>query len=221
MRKKPLVNHSYYHIYNRGVDKREVFSDDHDYARFLISMNLLNDEKDGLMIRWRDYGKCVKNPMLNDFLKLNFRKRAHLVDIVSYCLMSNHYHFVLKQNSERGIEKFLQKIGTSYTKYYNKKYHRNGSLFQGTFKSSYISSTALLLRSAVYVSCNSEVHKVSDAKNYPWCSFLSHVRIKKDDIIDNDLFLEHFRSGNDFEKYAKENILDFQERKQNKDLIIE
>ncbi|PIU77969.1 MAG: hypothetical protein COZ28_03575 [Candidatus Moranbacteria bacterium CG_4_10_14_3_um_filter_44_15] len=221
MRKKPLVNNEFYHIYNRGVDKREVFSDDHDCTRFLLSMNLLNDKQDGLMIKWRDYQRCVKNANPGDFLKLNFRKREYLVDIVSYCLMSNHYHFVLKQNVEKGIERFLQKLGTSYTKYFNKKYQRNGSLFQGTFKSSHISSTGLLLRMAVYASCNSEIHKVSPAKNYPWCSFLSHARIKKNDITKKDLFLEHFRSGNDFEKYAKENILDFQERKQNQDLTIE
>lgn len=221
MRKKPLVNNEYYHIYNRGVDKREVFSDDRDYVRFLLSVDLLNDEKDGLMIMWRDYQRCVKNPKVADFLKLNFRKRERLVDIVSYCLMSNHYHFVLKQNVEKGIERFLQKLGTSYTKYFNKKYHRNGSLFQGTFKSSYISSTGLLLRMAVYASCNSEIHKVSLAKNYPWCSFAVHSGRQKSDIVNDGFLSEHFKSGKDFEEYAKENILDFQERKQDQDLIIE
>jgi len=221
MRKKPLVNNEFYHIYNRGVDKREVFSDDRDYFRFLLSINLLNDEKDGLMIRWRDYQRCVKNANLNDFLKLNFRKRERLVDIVSFCLMSNHYHFILKQNVEKGIEKFMQKLGTSYTKYFNKKYQRNGSLFQGTFKSSHISSTGLLLRMAVYASCNSEIHKVSLAKNYPWCSFAVHLGKQKGDIVNDELLSEHFKSGKDFEEYAKENILDFQARKQDQDLIIE
>ena len=221
MRKKPLVNNEFYHIYNRGVDKREVFSDDRDYFRFLLSINLLNDEKDGLMIRWRDYQRCVKNANLNDFLKLNFRKRERLVDIVSFCLMSNHYHFILKQNVEKGIERFLQKLGTSYTKYFNKKYQRNGSLFQGTFKSSHISSTGLLLRMAVYASCNSEIHKVSLAKNYPWCSFAVHLGKQKGDIVNDELLSEHFKSGKDFEEYAKENILDFQARKQDQDLIIE
>jgi len=221
MRKKPLVNNEFYHIYNRGVDKREVFSDDRDYFRFLLSINLLNDEKDGLMIRWRDYQRCVKNANLNDFLKLNFRKRERLVDIVSFCLMSNHYHFILKQNVEKGIERFLQKLGTSYTKYFNKKYQRNGSLFQGTFKSSHISSTGLLLRMAVYASCNSEIHKVSLAKNYPWCSFAVHLGKQKSDIVNDELLSEHFKSGKDFEEYAKENILDFQARKQDQDLIIE
>ncbi|HBB36527.1 MAG: hypothetical protein UX02_C0002G0024 [Candidatus Moranbacteria bacterium GW2011_GWC1_45_18] len=221
MRKKPLVNHEYYHIYNRGVDKREVFSDDRDYFRFLLSMNLLNDEKDGLMIRWRDYQRCVKSANLDDFLKLNFRKKEYLVDIISYCLMSNHYHFVLKQNVEKGIERFLQKLGTSYTKYFNKKYQRDGSLFQGTFKSSHISSTGLLLRMAVYTSCNSEIHKVSPAKNYPWCSFADHAGVKKSDLVKNSIFSEHFRGGKDFEEYAKENILDFQDRKQDQEIFLD
>ncbi len=154
-------------------------------------------------------------------LKLNFRKRGRLVDIVSFCLMSNHYHFVLKQNAEKGIERFLQKLGTSYTKYFNKKYQRNGSLFQGTFKSSHISSTGLLLRMAVYASCNSEIHKVSPAKNYSWCSFAVHSGRQKSDIVNDGLLSEHFKSGKDFEEYAKENVLDFQIRKQNQDLIIE
>jgi len=65
------------------------------------------------MIKWRDYGKSIKNANFNDFQKLNFRKREYLVDIVSYCLMKNHYHMILKQRAERGIEKFLQKLGTS------------------------------------------------------------------------------------------------------------
>jgi putative transposase len=221
MRKKPLANDEYYHIYNRGVDKREVFSDDRDYIRFLLSINLLNDKRDGLMIKWRDYQRCVKNARLEDFLKLNFRKRERLVDIISYCLMSNHYHFILKQNIKKGIEKFLQKLGTSYTKYFNKKYQRNGSLFQGTFKSSHISSTGLLLRMAVYASCNSEIHNVSPAKNYPWCSFAVHAGKQKSDIINNSIFSEHFKRGKDLEEYAKENVLDFQDRKHDQELIIE
>ena len=221
MRKKPLANNEYYHIYNRGVDKREVFSDDRDYFRFLLSINLLNDRKDGMMIKWRDYQRCVKNANVDDFLKLNFRNREYLVDIISYCLMPNHYHFVLKQNVEKGIERFLQKLGTSYTKYFNKKYHRNGSLFQGTFKSSHISSTGLLLRMAVYASCNSEIHKVDIARDYPWCSFAAHAGRQKNDIINNSMFIGHFREGKDFEEYAKENILDFQERKHDQEIFLD
>lgn len=75
MRKNTFTNGEYYHIFNRGTDKREIFSDFLDYERFLLSMNLLNDENEGLMIKWRDYKKSNPLPNLNDFLKLRFRKK--------------------------------------------------------------------------------------------------------------------------------------------------
>ena len=221
MRKKPLVDNEYYHIYNRGVDKRQVFLDDKDFSRFLISMNLLNDKEDGAMIKWRDYKKYVKNASINDFLKLNFRSREYLVDIISYCLMTNHYHMILKQRVEKGIEKFLQKLGTSYTKYFNERNKRNGALFQGRFKSSLIKSEGSLSRFSVYVSCNSEVHKVSLAKNYPWCSFPHHIGKSKSDLVRDEDFRKEFRSAGDLEEYAKENIADFQMRKQDQNAVFE
>jgi REP element-mobilizing transposase RayT len=221
MRKKPLVDNEYYHIYNRGVDKREVFSDEKDFSRFLLSMNLLNDKEDGAMIKWRDYKKYVKNANIDDFLKLNFRRREYLVDIVSYCLMSNHYHMVLKQRVEKGIEKFLQKLGTSYTKYFNERNKRNGALFQGRFKSSLIKSEGSLSRFSVYASCNSEVHKVCPAKNYRWCSFPHHIGKSKDDLVRDEEFRSEFRNIGELEKYAAENIADFQARKQDQDIVFE
>ena len=221
MRKKQLANNEYYHIYNRGVDKRQVFSNEKDFSRFLVSMNLLNDKADGAMIKWRDYRKYVKNARMDDFLKLNFRRREYLVDIVSYCLMSNHYHMVLKQRVEKGIEKFLQKLGTSYTKYFNERNKRNGALFQGRFKSSHIKSEGSLSRFSIYVSCNSEVHKICPAKNYPWCSFPHHIGKSKDDLVKDDDFRREFINSDELEEYAKENIADFQVRKQDTDTFFE
>lgn len=221
MRKKPLVNNEYYHIYNRGVDKREVFSDKKDFFRFLISLELLNDKQDGAMIKWRDYKNYAKNASLDDFLKLNFRNREYLVDIVSYCLMPNHYHMILKQRVEKGIEKFLQKLGTSYTKYFNERNRRNGALFQGRFKSSLIKSEGLLSRLSVYVSCNSEVHKIRPAKNYPWCSFLHHIGKTKNSLVRDEAFRGDFKNTMELEEYAKENIVDFQKRKQDQDVVLE
>jgi len=127
----------------------------------------------------------------------------------------------LRQNVEKGIEKFLHKLGTSYTKYFNTRNKRSGSLFQSSFKAAHISSTSKLLRLAVYVSGNSEIHKVSNAKSYFWCSFPSHLERKKSNIVDNSLLTEHFKKSQDFEEYARENILDFQERKQDEAIYIE
>jgi len=221
MRKTALAENEYYHIYNRGVDKRNVFSDNKDYNRFLVSMILLNDEQDGLMIRWRDFKKGNKAGTLNEFLTLNVRKRKPIVEINAYSLMANHYHYILKQISEKGIERFMQKIGNSYTKYFNEKYQRNGSLFQGTFKSSHIKSNSQLLRMSIYANCNSEIHGVSLAEKYKWCGFPEYLGHANDKMCSKKVILSHFKDIKEYKKYAVENILDFKERKEDQDLIFE
>lgn len=221
MRKDSLVENEYYHIYNRGVDKRNIFLDDGDYHRFIISMILLNDEQDGLMIRWRDYKKGAGAGALTDFLTLNVRKRRPIVEINAYSLMSNHYHYILKQISDRGIEQFMQKLGNSYTKYFNKKHQRNGSLFQGTFKSVRIKSIGQLLRMSVYVNCNSEIHGVSPAGRYKWCGFPEYLGYANSRVCTKKVISSHFRSKNDYKDYARENILNFKERKADQELTFE
>ena len=115
----------------------------------------------------------------------------------------------------------MQKLGTSYTKYFNERNKRNGALFQGKFKSSHISSTGLLLRMAVYASCNSEVHKVCAAKNYPWCSFPHHIGKSRDDLVRDEEFRGDFRNQKELQEYAAENIADFQLRKQDEEMVFE
>lgn len=221
MRKDPLVENEYYHVYNRGVDKRNVFLDDSDYHRFIVSMILLNDEQDGLMIRWRDFKKGNSAGTLADFLTLNVRKREPIVEINAYSMMSNHYHYILRQISEKGIERFMQKLGNSYTKYFNEKYQRTGSLFQGTFKSSHIKSNSQLLRMSVYANCNSEIHGISSAKKYKWCGFPEYLGENTRKMCAKKVILSHFKNRKDYGEYAKENMLDFRERKEDQDLIFE
>ena len=223
MRKYPLVENEYYHIYNRGGDKRNIFSSDKDFCRFLLSMNLLNDEQDGLMIKWRDFQK--NNPgraVLSDFLTSDVRKRKPLVEINAFSLLSNHYHFITKQKLDRGIERFMQKLGNSYTKYFNEKYDRNGALFQGKFKSTRIASTGQLLRMSVYVNCNSEIHGISSARNCKWCGFPEYLNEREKGLCDKKTIISHFRNKKDYQNYAEENIKDFQERKEDeKSMLLE
>ena len=110
MRKTAFANGNYYHIYNRGVDKRDVFSDVPDYERFLTGMHLMNDEQDGLMIQWRDYRKGNSKAQLSEFLKLSFHERRPLVNIVAYCLNPNHYHLIVEQFADKGVEQFMHKL---------------------------------------------------------------------------------------------------------------
>ncbi len=128
MRKVIFTNKEYYHIYNRGVDKRVIFENKYDYVRFIESMFEFNIDKSIGSL----YKKRLKNK--NDSIS-NLQKNCEkLVEIIAYCLNHNHYHLLLKQVADGGISKFMHKIGTGYTNYFNEKKDRSGSLFQGSFK---------------------------------------------------------------------------------------
>lgn len=116
----------FYHIYNRGTEKRKVFLDKKDYHRFLALLYLANTSK-SIHIT-----KDFKNFDLK--LILATPQEDPLTSIVAYCLMPNHFHLLLKEKTENGISKFIQKLSTAYTMYFNKRYERTGALFQGKFK---------------------------------------------------------------------------------------
>ena len=129
MRKTIFTEGEFYHVYNRGVDKRTIFLDDYDYARFLQSMDEFNTVN--------PIGSIYENFFAK---KLGHRvsKNKKLVNIVTYCVNPNHFHFILSQVSDRGIEKFMQRLNMGYAKYFNNKYKRDGVLFQGNFKAVHI-----------------------------------------------------------------------------------
>ena len=148
MREIPLVNDQFYHVYNRGADRRTIFQDNHDYSRFVTDMLYLNDS-DPLSNLHRLADKSVRPRGTNN---KDFRNR--LVDIIAWCLMPNHFHFVLRQRQEGGISKFLQKLSAGYTKYFNLKHERSGVLLQGAFKAKHIQNDAYLTHVVRYVHIN-------------------------------------------------------------------
>lgn len=212
MRKKPLVENEFYHIYNRGVDKRDIFLDESDYQRFVKCTKEFNC-KDPIGSLYEKYLREKKTGMEIE--------SPPIVEIIAYCLNPNHFHLILKQIGEKGIEKFMQKIGVGYTMYFNQKYDRSGALFQGKFKSAHINSNATLLRLSVYVNCNSEIHKIHPAKNYQWCGFLEYVGKNKNGICEREVIASHFKSEEDYCRYAKENIENFQQEKEDLKMIFE
>ncbi len=142
----------YYHIFNRGVDKRNIFESQEDLYYFFKRLIDLN--KDGTTPsinnnRYKGRGRIAKSESANA-----------LVSIISYCLLPNHFHLVLKQESKDGISKFMQKLGTSYTMYFNQKYKRSGSLFQGKFKANIINGELRLPVLSVYVNLNYIHHHI-------------------------------------------------------------
>jgi putative transposase len=157
-----------YHVYNRGVDKREVYMTPDDYSYFIHLLYILNDNKKANNTNRNLHGRGSTSTKEGD-------RRTCLVDILSFCLMPNHYHLLLKQRQEGGIAKFMQKVGTGYTMYFNEKYSRSGSLFQGRYKSVYIHDDRQLLYIPHYIHLN-PVPLMPKGKNYTSAMYLEQYK---------------------------------------------
>ncbi len=122
---KFIVN-EHYHIYNRGAHKAPIFLDNVDYLRFLQLLYVMNSEKPV-----RFYNLNLSTIFLLD-------RGETLVNIISYCLMPNHFHIAIQEKSAKGVHSFLHKLCTGYAMYYNKKYDHSGTIFQGSCKSKHV-----------------------------------------------------------------------------------
>jgi putative transposase len=129
MRKVIFAEGEFYHIYNRGVDKRRIFMSAAEYKRFLAYLYFLNDTER------RRYEYSLKTDQIWEAEP----PKSRLVAIGAYCLMPNHFHLYLTPLVEGGISKFMQRVLTAYTMFFNEKHERSGVLLQGAFKAQHVS----------------------------------------------------------------------------------
>jgi len=146
IRSVPFLFGEYYHIYNRGVDKRTIFLGDHDYKRFQALLYLCNSTKT-LDIKGLLQGKALESVYAVD-------RGDALVDIIIYCLMPNHFHILVREKTEGGVSKFMQRLSTAYSMYFNSKYERSGTLFEGKFKAKHIDNEAYFMWIFSYIHLN-------------------------------------------------------------------
>lgn len=199
MRKQPLVNNEYYHIYNRGVDKRDIFNTKNDIHRFTESIIEFN-QIDRI-------GSLRDNKQEKRFPAPKALGKRPLIAIVGYCLNPNHFHFILKQLEDGGISKFMQKLQAGYTSYFNVKNSRSGSLFQGTFKSNIITRENYFNKLIGYVNNNYEVHDIPENKMNLVFSGDNEYKNNNFQIIskiEGERILEIFGGNKNFEKHCKE-----------------
>lgn len=218
-RLEPLVNDEIYHVFTRGVDKRDIFNRDIDYLRFLLIMYLVNDVPLGQLHLGRLFeNNSGQSPALSSFSKEG-DDREKLVEIMAWALMSNHPHLLLKQLKENGISIFMHRLLTSHAKYYNKVYDRVGSLFGGRFKAVHINKDEQFTHVSRYIHLNpleffdptwKERGYVEDKvgaekflKEYRWSSLPDYLGYETDfaPIVDKGPIMDHF--DNNSEDYWK------------------
>lgn len=143
---KQYQENGFYHIYNRGVEKRKIFLDERDYKTFLFFLKIYLLDTETLKKEFQE-----NSPDNSKIERDNF---AGDIDLLAYCLMPNHFHLLLKQKSIDGISRFMKCIATNYSMYFNKRYERVGKLFQGVFKAVLVKNDNYLLYLSKYIHLN-------------------------------------------------------------------
>lgn len=161
----PLVTNEYYHIYNRGSDKRSIYTQPRDYARFQKTFYYYQFSGPKSKFSQSTQSSLFK-PLQNE----------KLVEILCFCLMPNHFHFLVKQLRENGISIFVSQLSNSYTRYFNVKYNRVGPLFQGAFKSVRIETEEQLIHVSRYIHLNPVVSGIAKRpEDYRWSSYSEYI----------------------------------------------
>lgn len=213
LRTVPFVNGEYYHIFNRGVAKMQIFNNLYDYKRFAKTMIYYSIE-----------GPKPKFSIFSPTTTiLDIKKK--IVEIICYCLMPNHFHFLLRQIREGGITEFVSKLSNSYTKYLNIKNNRVGPLLQGDFKAVHVDNNEQLLHLSRYINLNPLVGYVTrDLDFYRWSSYPEYVGNVGNEICNKKIILDQFKSKEHYKQFVldqedygkrlemvKHQLLDFEE----------
>lgn len=225
MRQVKFTKGGIYHVFNRGVEKRNIFQSDSDKWRFLQNLYLFNDKEISTNLLWRmEHKKGELNfRTIRDFLGKNQQERKPLVKIMADCLMPNHYHLILEEIEENGISKFMHKIGTGYASYFNKKYERVGGFFQGPFKAVLVDKDLYLQYLLVYLNVINPGELIEPklkekgindvdaimkfAENYLWSTHKEYLGKRDSVIIDKGELGIFFPEPIKYQEFARDVLL--------------
>lgn len=212
LRKTPLVTDQFYHVFNRGINKQPIF------------LNTRENKRAQRVLRFYSF----KNPRIK-FSKLlllskedqikfwgNLQKTNNKsVEIICYCLMPNHFHFLLKQQADNGISRFMSNFQNSYTRYFNTRHGGIGPLLQGQFKAVRVEDENQLLHLSRYIHLNPYssfiVKEVDDITSYPWSSFPEYLGKAGISICSKDIILSNFKSAEAYQGFVLDQA-DYQRR---------
>ncbi len=216
LRKDPFITGEYYHLYNRGVDKRVIFKSKKDYERFMMLLYVTNTQTENFRL---DNLINQQHKTFNEILLLD--KGKLLVSIGVWGLMTNHFHLLVRQEVDGGITKFMRKVGVGYSMYFNIRYERTGALFGGLFKSKLIGVDDNYMRQLFgYIHINpleiefpewkDQIKKPSTdmeefLESYQYSSYLDYIEKGRQEknIIQPKRFPDYFENSKGFKDFVK------------------
>ncbi|MEK9131625.1 MAG: transposase [Patescibacteria group bacterium] len=206
----------FYHLYSRGVDKRSLFDDRYDYDHFIKLLYVCNGEI-----------PFIARNTLKDIFLCN--RGETTVEIGAYCLMPNHFHILIREKIDGGISKFMQKLLTAYSHYFNKKYQRTGTLFESRFKAKHADTDEYLKYLFAYIHLNpvklveplwkekgikDGVRAQEFLSQYAHSSYLDYSGVvlgNRGKILDKAAFPDYFQEPKEFNAFLRDwlNYKDF------------
>jgi len=213
MKKAQLTTDCIYHVYNRGVEKRKIFLDLGYYRRFLsiLKHHLTYDYAYSLLKRSLGEAKSTKEKE-EIFQRVETRRIKPPVEIISFCLMPNHYHLTLKQVVENGISDFMHRLGTSYTNYFNIRQERSGRLFETSFKAVEVESEEQLLHLSRYQHLNPLVLDLTprELMDYPWSSLPIYLGKKQVSFVKLETVISAFKDPESYLNFVLAEVDEFE-----------
>jgi len=202
-RKPPLINGQVYHVFNRGSNKQRIFIDLRDYKRAMSAINYYQHHSN--LLRLSNFffqSKIKRTKELDRLCKTNVKR----VRILCFCLMPNHYHFLLQQISEGGISYFIKQFQSSYAHYFNKKNNKTGSVFEGRFKAVRVEDENQLIHVSRYIHLNPYsaflVKKPIELNKYPWSSLTEYIDKNRRGFCETKAVLSEFKNKKDYHRFV-------------------
>jgi putative transposase len=206
MRKTRITTGEYYHIYNRGNDKQDIFLEERDWIRFLFLILYFQSPVIFYNIS-RPVSSFVRHRVFNistDEIEKIIKSRN--VELVGFALMPNHFHLIVHEFKEGGISQYMQRVLNAYTKYFNAKYKKTGHLFQGPFHSIHIEDNEQLLHLSAYIHRNPREIKQWKNKEhqYPWSSYQDLIAQNRwGNLLNHKIITGQFSNPKEYEDFVE------------------
>lgn len=207
MRYQTFAEKEYYHVFNRGSDRKKIFIDDADYARFVFLITHLQSPIKIYNISWytKDFLKKGRFNSKEKTISNIIKQRS--VELISFALMPNHFHLLVKNNEEQVLSVYMQRILTAYSKYFNAKYQKKGHVFEGPFGAVHVSNNTQLLHTSAYIHKNPK--ELPDwnqnYEKYPWSSYQDYIGLNRwGDLINPGIVLEQFNNQAKYKEFVNE-----------------
>lgn len=220
-RKVPLVAGEIYHVFNRSIARQPIFKTKSDYQRFIDVVNYYRYQK--LPLRFSHF-KRLTEEQKEQFIQINFKNDRVILEILAFCVMPNHFHFLLRPRTDSAISDFMRYVQNSYSTFFNTKNERSGSLVQAMFKAVRIESDEQLNHVSRYIHLNpvsAHIINIDKIDDYEWSSYKNYVSDKGYPFINTEEVLSHFKSKKEYKQFVLDQADYQRELEKIKHLILE